>query len=79
LHELWLPATLSDMDTSRLDDAHIAACDAEAQAGVGRPMEARFAVLVEQEMLAHGLNPDDPRDLNIYLRAKLAELKSREH
>jgi hypothetical protein len=42
-------------------------------------LEARFDELIEQEMLAHGLNPDHPRDLNIYLRAKLAELKSREH
>lgn len=40
---------------------------------------ARFADQVEREMLAHGLSPDDERDQNLYLRAKLLELRFREH
>ena len=42
-------------------------------------LRAAFEDLVEAAMLRYGLSPDDPRDVNVFLRAKLAELRSREH
>jgi hypothetical protein len=32
-----------------------------------------------EDMLAHGLNPDDDRDRWIYYRDRLAELKAKKH
>jgi hypothetical protein len=39
----------------------------------------RFDELVEQEMLAFGLNPDSETDRAIYYQARIAQLKAREH
>jgi hypothetical protein len=51
----------------------------EGQDARGAALRAAFEELLETEMLRYGLNPDDPRDELIYLRAKLMELRSREH